>query len=181
MPSRHQGADPIALSSLQREVARLSALPEAGRALAWLRAHEADFLQWQQEVARIPAPPFAETPRAEWLRDRFQEFGLQDVSIDSVGNVFGLRPGAGQHCISLSAHLDTVFPAGTSLNIRQEGRRLYGPSVSDNAAGITALLAMAAVLQKSSLTHRLPMLFVGNVGEEGEGDLRGMRHIFFHS
>jgi tripeptide aminopeptidase len=168
-------------SECQRDVARIAALPESGKAIARLRSQEQSFLQWQQEIARIPAPPFGETPRAEWLRERFIELGLQDVSIDSVGNVFGLRPGAGHHCISLSAHLDTVFPAGTPLNIRQEGRRLYGPSVSDNAAGVTALLAVAATLQKSSLAHRLPMLFIGNVGEEGEGDLRGMRHIFGHS
>jgi tripeptide aminopeptidase len=179
-PSPHpEGSEMSRL--LEREVARIDALSESSRAISWMRSQETRFLQWQQEIARIPAPPFAETARAEWLRDRFVEFGLEDVSIDSVGNVFGMRPGAGHHCISLSAHLDTVFPAGTPLNIRQEGRRLYGPSVSDNAAGVTALLAVAAALQKSSLKHRLPMLFIGNVGEEGEGDLRGMRHIFCHS
>jgi acetylornithine deacetylase/succinyl-diaminopimelate desuccinylase-like protein len=78
----------------------------------------------------------------------------------------------------LSAHLDTVFPAGTPLNVRQQGSRLYGPGVSDNGAGVTAILAIAAVLQAVGLHHALPLLFVGNVGEEGEGDLRGMRHIF---
>src|SRR4029077_18868907 len=72
----------------------------------------------------------------------------------------------------------TVFPAGTPLNVRQQGSRLYGPGVSDNGAGVTAMLAIAAVLQAVSIRHALPFVFIGNVGEEGEGDLRGMRHIF---
>jgi acetylornithine deacetylase/succinyl-diaminopimelate desuccinylase-like protein len=78
----------------------------------------------------------------------------------------------------LSAHIDTVFPAGTPLNVRQQASRLYGPGVSDNGAGVTALLAIVAVLRSVRMRHSLPFLFIGNVGEEGEGDLRGMRHIF---
>ena len=86
--------------------------------------------------------------------------------------------GYGHGYVTLSAHLDTVFPAGTPLNVRQQGSRLYGPGVSDNGAGVTAILAIAAALQALNLQHALPLLFIGNVGEEGEGDLRGMRHIF---
>jgi len=165
-------------ASVQREVARIAALPEVGAASSWLRHREPQFAQWQLEMARIPAPPFGENARAEWLRDRFAELGLNDICVDRVGNVFGLRGALGNHCVSLSAHLDTVFPAGTPLNIRQDGRRLYGPGVSDNAAGVTAMLAVAAVLQEIKLSCRRPILFIGDVGEEGEGDLRGMRHIF---
>src|SRR5205085_10842616 len=80
--------------------------------------------------------------------------------------------------VALSAHLDTVFPAGTPLNIRQQGSRLYGPGVSDNAACVTAMLGIIAALRAVGIRHALPFLFIGNVGEEGEGDLRGMRHIF---
>jgi len=103
-----------------------------------------------------------------------------------VGNVFGIQnqarqmsrpPTAGQYT-ALSAHIDTVFPAGTPLNLRQQGNRLYGPGVSDNGAGATALLAVAAVLRATKVALATPILFIGNVGEEGEGDLRGMRHIF---
>ena len=97
---------------------------------------------------------------------------------DEVGNVFGTHAGYGHGFVTLSAHLDTVFPAGTPLNIRQQGSRLYGPGVSDNGAGVTAMLAIAAVLQAVGIRHALALLFIGNVGEEGEGDLRGMRHIF---
>jgi tripeptide aminopeptidase len=164
--------------SPQQEVTKLSALPEIRSAFAWLRAQEPQFAHWQLEMARIPAPPFGETARGQWLQQRFTDLGLEEVRIDDVGNVFGVRRGLGKRYVSLSAHIDTVFPAGTPLNIRQQGSRLYGPGVSDNGAGLTALLATAAALRAAKVTHHLPILFIGNVGEEGEGDLRGMRHIF---
>src|SRR5215472_12341782 len=167
-----------AFPSAQQEVTRLSALPEIRSAFAWLRAQEPQFAHWQLEVARIAAPPFGETARGHWLRQQFTELGLEDVRIDDVGNVFGVRRGLGKRYVSLSAHMDTVFPAGTPLNIRQQGTRLYGPGVSDNGAGVTAMLGIAGVLRAVRIRHALPILFIGNVGEEGEGDLRGMRHIF---
>jgi tripeptide aminopeptidase len=163
---------------VQQAIARLAARADVRSAIAWLRAQEPQFALWQMEVAKIPAPPFGEAARAAWLADRFRELGLDDVEIDDAGNVLGLRPGISGHCITLSAHIDTVFPASTPLNIRQQGSRLYGPGVSDNGAGVTALLAIAGALRSSKVEHSLPILFIGNVGEEGEGDLRGMRHIF---
>jgi tripeptide aminopeptidase len=165
-------------SGLQQEVARLSAAPEIRSAFAWLRAQEPQFAHWQLELARIAAPPFAESARAEWVAEKFRELGLDNVHSDDVGNVFGSHPGFGKSYVALSAHIDTVFPAGTPLNIRQQGTRLYGPGVSDNGAGVTAMLAIAALLRSVRIRHVLPFLFIGNVGEEGEGDLRGMRHIF---
>jgi tripeptide aminopeptidase len=169
--------------ALQQEVARLAASPEVRSAFNWLRAHEPQFLQWQMEMARVPAPPFGESARGAWLAERFREVGLDDVRIDDVGNVFGIHPGymqfkAGQRYVALSAHIDTVFPANTPLNIRQQASRIYGPGVSDNGAGVAAMLAIAALLQSVRVRHALPFAFIGNVGEEGEGDLRGMRHIF---
>ncbi len=167
--------------TLPQEVARLAALAEVGSACDWFRNHESQIAQWQLEVASIPAPPFGEAARSSWLADRFHEAGLQGVQIDDVGNVFGVHPGVGNRYISLSAHIDTVFPAATALNIRQQGKRLYGPGVSDNGAGIAALLAIAHALKTAGVHHSLPFVFVGNVGEEGEGDLRGMRHVFSNS
>jgi acetylornithine deacetylase/succinyl-diaminopimelate desuccinylase-like protein len=163
---------------VQQEVARLAASAEIRPAFAWLRAQEAQFARWQLDVARIPSPPFGEAARATWLASKFRELGLDDVHSDDVGNVFGIHPGFGRNYIALSAHMDTVFPAGTPLNIRQQGNRLFGPGVSDNGAGLTALLAIAALLRSVRIRHALPFLFIANVGEEGEGDLRGMRHIF---
>jgi tripeptide aminopeptidase len=164
--------------TVQQEVARLAGLPEVRAAFSRFRFEEPQFAQWQMEASRVPAPPFGETPRAEWLADRFRELGLTGVEIDEVGNVFGVRPAYGERYISVSAHIDTVFPASTPLNIRQQGSRLYGPGVSDNGAGIAAMLAVASVLKSSQIPHTLPFVFIGNVGEEGEGDLRGMRHVY---
>src|SRR5207302_846789 len=164
--------------SVHEEVARLSAAPEIRSAFNWFRAQEPQLSHWQAEMARIAAPPFGEAPRAAWLSERFLEIGLDDVRVDDVGNVFGIHPGFGKRYIALSAHIDTVFPAGTPLNIRQQGTRLYGPGVSDNGAGVAALLGIAALLRSVRIRHAMPFLFIGNVGEEGEGDLRGMRHIF---
>src|SRR6476660_5043001 len=164
--------------TFQDEVARLSASPEVRSAFNWFRAQEPQLAQWQLEMARIAAPPFGEGPRAAWLAERFRELTLDDVRIDDVGSVFGIHPGFGKRYIALSAHIDTVFPAGTPLNIRQQGTRLYGPGVSDNGAGVTAMLAIAALLRAVRVRHAMPFVFIGNVGEEGEGDLRGMRHIF---
>jgi acetylornithine deacetylase/succinyl-diaminopimelate desuccinylase-like protein len=159
-------------------LSRVMTLPEVRSALGWLRAEEPRIAQWQLELCRIAAPPFGEAARAEWLAARFCDLGLEQVTVDEVGNVLGLRPGMGGQCVCVSAHIDTVFPPGTPLNIRQSGSRLYGPGISDNGAGMAALLAVAGAMQVCQITHTLPILFVGNVGEEGEGDLRGMRHLF---
>jgi len=167
-----------AFPTLQQEVARLAASPELRSAYNWFRSQEPQLAHWQAEMARIAAPPFGESARAAWLVERFRELGLDDVHTDDVGNVFGVHPGYGRRYVTLSAHIDTVFPAGTPLNVRQQGSRLYGPGVSDNGAGVAAMLAIAAVMRAVRVRHALPFLFVGNVGEEGEGDLRGMRHIF---
>src|SRR4051812_13858201 len=169
---------PQETSSLPQEVARLAALPEIRSAFNWFRSQEPQFAHWQMELARVASPPFGETARSAWLAAKFQEIGLDEVHTDDVGNVFATHPGHGRSFVSLSAHIDTVFPAGTPLNIRQQGSRIYGPGVSDNGAGVTAMLAIAALLRAQRIRHALPFVFIGNVGEEGEGDLRGMRHIF---
>jgi len=163
-----------------QDVARLAAHPQVQTAISWFGCEESSIADWQMEVASIPAPPFGEAARAEWLAQRFRQLELADVHVDEVGNVFGIRRGtdASPRFIALSAHLDTVFPAGTELRPRRDGTRLCGPGISDNGAGIAALLAIAAALESAGLRHRAPLVFIGNVGEEGEGDLRGMRHIF---
>src|SRR5438067_8705620 len=169
---------PEPTSAIAQEVARLAATPEVRNALEWFRDQETEFARWQLELARIPAPPFGEAARSDWLAERFRALGLRKVHKDAIGNVFGSNPGISRGVISVSAHLDTVFPANTPLNIRQQGRKLYGPSISDNASGVTALLATAAAFANFNLPHAASLLFIGNVGEEGEGDLRGMRRIF---
>jgi tripeptide aminopeptidase len=163
---------------LEREIARVLASAHVQSAIEGFRGQESQLRNWQMDMARIPAPPFGEAERSQWLAGRFRELDLEDVHEDSVGNVLGLRKGSSDQCVAVSAHIDTVFPAGTPLNIRQDGSRLYGPGISDNGAGATALLGIAAALKSAHISHDLSVLFIGNVGEEGEGDLRGMRHIF---
>jgi acetylornithine deacetylase/succinyl-diaminopimelate desuccinylase-like protein len=163
---------------MQQEVARLAALPEIHAAMEWFRDQEAQFTHWQMEVVRIAAPPFGEGARSNWLAEKFSDLGLGNVQQDHIGNVFGSASAVGDRCVSVSAHLDTVFPAGTALDARYQGGKLYGPSVSDNAAGVTALLALAAAAVRFGFSPDGSLLFIGNVGEEGEGDLRGMRYIF---
>jgi tripeptide aminopeptidase len=175
-PSPH--LEPQIALNMKQEIARLAALPPVRSALEGFRSQESQIARWQLAVAKIPAPPFGESDRSKWLAGQFRELELQGVHIDEVGNVLGRRPGVGDLCVTLSAHIDTVFPAGTPLNIRQQGSRLYGPGISDNGAGIAALLAIIDALRSSEFASGLPILFIGNVGEEGEGDLRGMRHIF---
>src|SRR6202163_3109232 len=170
---------PSIKQEVQQEVARLAASPEVRSAFNWFRTQEPQFAQWQMEMARIPAPPFGESARAAWWAERFREIGLDDVRIDDVGNVFGTHPGFGRRYVSLSAHIDTVFPANTPLNIRQQGSRIYGPGVSDNGAGVSAMLGIAALLRKVRIRHALPFVFIGNVGGEGGGGARrGRRHFF---
>jgi acetylornithine deacetylase/succinyl-diaminopimelate desuccinylase-like protein len=163
-----------------QEVAHLAELRPVHAAFAWFRAQSRKLEDLQLELTAIPAPPWGEAVRASWFRERFKALGLADVQQDELGNVFGVHPGSDTAApgIALTAHLDTVFPVGTAINVSREGSKLFGPGISDNGAGLTALLAIAGALRETGIAHAAPILFIGNVGEEGEGDLRGMRHIF---
>lgn len=165
------------------QVSRVAQMRAVHDAFAWFRSGETELRRVHMEVLRVPAPPFGEGKRAEWLRDRFVQLGLQEVEIDKVGNVIGLRRGTDPKAklLALTAHIDTVFPAGTPLHPRLEGNRILGPGASDNGAGIVGLYAVASALKNFPVKHTAGILFIGNVGEEGEGDLRGVRHLFTES
>ncbi len=161
-------------------VARLASDRRVHQAFQWLHLQEQRILQWQTELVRIPAPPFGEAPRAQWLCDRFRELGLHEPRIDSAGNAIAHLDGtdASRRRVVLSAHIDTVFPAGTPIEPELQGSRLCAPGACDNGAGLAALLAIAAVLRTVEIPRPCTLEFVGNVGEEGEGDLRGTRHLY---
>lgn len=167
--------------SLSR-IALLASDRRVHRAFHWMHLHELQLRQWQLEMIAIPAPPFAEADRAAWFLERFRDLGLTEVHLDQEGNALGLLPGQDATKelprVLLSAHLDTVFPAGTDCVPREEDSRILAPGACDNAAGLTALLALAAAMQYADLAPPCPILFAANVGEEGAGDLRGMRRIF---
>ncbi|HEX8184385.1 MAG TPA: M20/M25/M40 family metallo-hydrolase, partial [Blastocatellia bacterium] len=130
-------------------------------------------------ICEIPAPPFKEHARADYIKQRFAEMGLQRVRTDEEGNVIAERPGPSTRPrVIVSAHLDTVFPEGTDVRVRREGRRLYAPGISDNTAGVASLVALAQSLNRARLNTEGTIYFVATVGEEGEGNLRGVRHLF---
>src|SRR2546428_11024508 len=97
-------------SALDAEIARLAVEPEVRAAMQWFRDQEAEFARWQMDLARIPAPPFGETARGDWLTEKLHALGVKDVTRDKVGNILGVRPGTEESFLSISAHLDTVFP-----------------------------------------------------------------------
>ncbi|HEX9828631.1 MAG TPA: M20/M25/M40 family metallo-hydrolase, partial [Bacteroidota bacterium] len=161
--------------------AQVAAQPQVREALEFLKAIEAETIAEQIAICEIPAPPFKEQQRAEYLRRRFTELGLSNVRIDAAGNVIGERAGetAGQ-MLALSAHLDTVFPEGTDVTATRTGTTIKAPGIGDDSRGLAVLLAVARVLQEQRITTRGTIMFIGTVGEEGIGDLRGVRHVFTH-
>ena len=166
----------------QHRITRLATQLSTHRALHWLHLHQLQLRLWQTELVSIPAPPFQEARRAAWFLDRFEALGLTNIHLDEAGNAFGELAGAAADplgaIVLLSAHLDTVFPAGTELVLREDGSRMFCPGVCDNGAGLTALLALAAALRFAQIKPEATIVFAANVGEEGEGDLRGMRWLF---
>jgi tripeptide aminopeptidase len=180
-------------STPQLRIARLAAMPAVHRAFRWLHLHQPQLRKWQLEILRIPAPPFGEQARAAWFLDRFHALGLANPHLDAAGNALAELPGISDPerdprtsdpepraspLILLSAHLDTVFPATTAVEPTEIDSRILAPGACDNAAGLTGLLGLAAAMRQAELAPAVPVLFAANVGEEGEGDLRGMRHLF---
>jgi len=130
------------------------------------------------QIQQIPAPTFAEAARAAFIRNRFQKEKLADVSSDEVGNVYARLPGAEWASpVVVTAHLDTVFPAATDLSLTRDLEKISGPGIGDNAAGVAGLFGLLWALRQSG--EQLPgdLWLVANVGEEGRGDLRGMRAV----
>jgi acetylornithine deacetylase/succinyl-diaminopimelate desuccinylase-like protein len=130
-------------------------------------------------LSEIPAPPFKEAVRARAFAERMRLAGLSGVEIDAVGNVTGLRKGTGGGpLIAIAAHLDTVFPEGTDVTVKREGTILTGPGIGDDSYALAVLLAVARAMDHAAMETASDILFVGDVGEEGPGDLRGMKHLF---
>lgn len=153
--------------------------PDVRSALDAVKADESQVIRDQIQFCQIPAPPFREGARAMALKNAFEQVGLSNVRIDRVGNVLGDRPGvsAKPHVV-VAAHLDTVFPEGTDVRVTREGSRLHGPGIGDDCRGLAVLVAIARALAKTSFQARGSITFVADVGEEGLGDLRGVRELF---
>jgi tripeptide aminopeptidase len=144
----------------------------------YLRSTDQETVADMLASVAIPSPPFGEAVRGEWLAGRFRECGLS-VTTDDVGNVLGEPSERGAEApIVVSAHLDTVFPPETQIKVRRNGTRIHAPGIADNSRGLAGMLAVARAIQHAGINTQRPLLFIGTVGEEGVGDLRGVKHLF---
>ncbi len=162
------------------DVARILASPGFKAAAATLDKEHSRIVEEGVKLTEIPAPPFKEEVRAKEFAQMLKAAGLADVKIDEEGNVLGLRKGTRSDgkVVVVSAHLDTVFPANTDVKVKRQGTKLYAPGVGDDTMSLSVLLGFVRAMQSGNIKTRDDILFVGTVGEEGPGDLRGVRHLF---
>ena len=151
--------------------------PAVQRAMAAMQAHQAWTLEQQISICEIPAPPFMEQRRAEEFRRRLVSFGYPDARIDSIGNVIAEIGRGDGPTVMIAGHLDTVFPEDTDVRTTRTGNRIAGPGIGDDCRGLAVVLTLARVLKESKLEPRGRVYLVGNVGEEGPGNLRGVRYL----
>lgn len=156
--------------------------PSIRAALEAAKVNEPDILDYQVRLSEIPAPPFKEAKRAEAVRQIFTELGLQNVRVDEVGNVLGERPGLSPRPhLLFCAHLDTVFPEGTEVKTTRKGTMLAGPGIGDDARGLAVLIGVVRALNRTKVRTEGSITFCADVGEEGLGDLRGVKYLFNQS
>jgi tripeptide aminopeptidase len=160
-------------------VRQLMSSAEVARALRFFETNADAITEEQIRICSIPATPFGEQERAEYLSQKFLALGLTDVEIDEEGNCLGLIRGASlSPLVIVSAHLDTVFSKDTDFTVIRRDSRLFAPGIADDGCGLAALIALAQAIQTERIPLEGSLLFVGTVGEEGEGNLRGVRYLF---
>lgn len=155
--------------------------PQVQQACAFFDEHSDDITSDHVALCEVPAPPFGEAARALLFEELLRRHGLSEVAIDAAGNCLGVRRGAKADGLTIvaSAHLDTVFPTGTDCTVRADAQgRLHAPGIADDSAGLAALLAILRALEKTGIETAGSLLFAATVGEEGEGNLRGVRYLF---
>ena len=156
--------------------------PKLRAALDTIKAQEPWTLDQQVSICEIAAPPYKEAARAAEYRRRLQALGLTNVRIDSVGNVIAERRGTGNGpTVLIQGHLDTVFPEGTNVKVKRSGTLLAGPGIGDDCRGLAVVLSVVRAFQRARVQTTGTVYFVGNVGEEGQGNLRGTRYLFANS
>jgi tripeptide aminopeptidase len=146
-------------------------------ATAFIRSDQDRFVKELIILAETPSPPFKEQARAAAFAGLLRQSGLAGVETDPEGNVMALRKGAGRGLLVVNAHLDTVFPEGTDVKVKRQGTRLSAPGVGDDTRGLALLLSLVRAMDAAKIQTESDILFVGNVGEEGEGDLRGIKYL----
>jgi acetylornithine deacetylase/succinyl-diaminopimelate desuccinylase-like protein len=165
--------------AVDQAITQLMAAPKVQKVLEAVKADHARTVDDLKMLTEIEAPPFKEQKRAEAFLARMKAFGLADARIDAEGNVVGLRKGSGAGPkLVVTAHLDTVFPAGTDVNVKEREGKLYAPGISDDTRALTVLLSWLKALNENDVQTVGDLLFVGSVGEEELGNLRGMKRLF---
>jgi tripeptide aminopeptidase len=154
--------------------------PKVIKTLEDIKADDATAFAEQKRITEIPAPPYKEKVRAEYYLKRFQELGFKDAAIDSEGNVIGLRKGSGggRPKLVVSAHLDTVFPEGTDVSVNEKDGVILAPGIGDDSRGLAALLSLIKSINANEVATVGDVMFVGTVGEEELGNLRGVKALF---
>jgi acetylornithine deacetylase/succinyl-diaminopimelate desuccinylase-like protein len=172
-------ASPFALPAIARAQAAPLLLqdPAIKRAMDVMPSLQQWTLAQQVSICEIPAPPFKEQARAEEFQRRMQSFGYADTRIDAEGNVIASLGKGDGPTVMIAGHLDTVFPEGTDVKTTRTGDKIAGPGIGDDCRGVAVVLTLAKVLKEQNITPRGRLLLVGNVGEEGPGNLRGVRHL----
>ena len=166
-------------SATEDAFAKLTAHAGIKQAVDFIKADDERTLKDQIELTEIPAPPFKEAVRAAEYQKRFKALGLSDARIDAEGNVIAVRKGSGNGpVLVVSAHLDTVFPEGTDVKVKVKGNRYEAPGIYDDGRGLASLLSMIRALNQTGLKTVGDIVFVGTVGEEELGDLRGVKALF---
>ena len=169
----------FAFSASAQSVATLANEPAVKEAFEIIKHNEPDMLREQQRICEIAAPPFEESVRAAELKRLFEQLGLSGVRIDKAGNVVGTRPGSKPRPnLVFAAHLDTVFPPGTDVKVTRTDDVMKGPGIGDDCRGLVVMLGVIRALNEAKITTPGTITFVADVGEEGLGDLRGMKELF---
>lgn len=160
-------------------IAELSDHPKIREAYVVIKSMDERILEDHIKITETPAPPFKEDKRAELYKKMIIDAGIDEIFRDDAGNIIGVRKGTvGDKVYVLSAHLDTVFPDGTDITVKMHGDTLFAPGIADNSRGLAVVLSVLRVMNRTNINTETDIWFVGTVGEEGSGDLRGVKHLF---
>jgi len=165
--------------NLKAQHLNLKAHPKIQAAFATFQADRQKNVDDLIEITEIPAPPFGEETRGKHIAQMFKDAGADDVSIDEVGNVIARLAGTkGGKTVALLAHIDTVFPIETDVTVRKDGDTYIAPGIGDNSRGVVVMLSLIRAMKAHNIQTEADVLFIGNIGEEGLGDLKGVKHLY---
>jgi len=177
--AKSNGLDSSATAKYTKEIADLEKKPKVKKAFEYILALEPETQANHILLTEIPAPPFKEAARGKQYAEMLGKLSVDSIWMDAAGNVIAKRKGTvGGRTILIEGHLDTVFPEGTDVNVHSKGDTLAAPGIGDDTRALTVLLTLLKAMNQADIKTKADVLFVGSVGEEGQGDLRGMKQLF---